>query len=339
MKELAEGFRNWLERRERGGRTVKAYQDKAERFLGWVERRGLELNAVNTETVDQYMQVLLVQYGHKPQTRLAFYYAIKQFFDYAVSRTVVSVNPVTGATRPKRERRLKGCLTNDEITRMIYAPGLATEIGRRDTAILTLLTSLGTRATALCGMKTGDIRVEQITVPPRCGHCGQVDFSGGSRLRGKKRQVAIVRVREKGGKEWDIPIHDKAAFYLNKYLVLREKGKDSDTVFITYRQHEIRALNRHGLYAVIRKYARKAGIPGAVTPHSFRRAAITWLLDCGVDPTVVKNFFGHAYLETTEIYRNVTHRSFNWAGIAAERNLLEAIETPMDGVMDGLRRD
>ena len=338
MNELIEGFCRWIEGQEKMPRTVRAYQDKAEKLIEYLGRHKVAPGDVTAEKIDQYMQFLLIQKKQSSRTRRQTFYALKRFFDYLVARGVAPQNPVASAARIRKERKVQGCLTNDEVTRLIYEPGLTTEIGMRDTAIMALLAGLGTRASALCNLRIGDMRAEEIVVPPRCPHCDQVDYAGASRLRGKRKTVAIIKVKEKGGKEWDIPIHDKAAFFLNQYLCHRKHGKDSEIIFVCYRRKEIRPLNRHGLYGVVRKYAARAGIPGKVTPHSFRRAAITWLLDSGMDPMVVKNFFGHSFLETTELYRHVTHRSFNWSGIAAERNLLEAIETPMDGLMDRLGR-
>lgn len=338
-KELVAGFRLWLEKRERGVKTIKAYLDKVERFSKYLDTHSLGFKDLTAEKVDQYMYFLLAKEKLSAGTRSQTFYALKQFFSYMVKRGELAVNPFDGATRVRKEKRVKGCLTNDEITKMIHAPDLKAEIGIRDTAILAMLTALGTRATALCGLRVGDIKVEEVTIPPKCRHCGQVDYAGQSRLKGSKKPIVIIRVREKGKKEWDIPISDKAAFYLQHYLINRKHNKDSDIVFLCYRRKEPKAINRHGLYDLVRKYAKLAGVNGRVTPHAFRRAAVTWLLDTGVDPIVVKNFFGHESLETTELYRNTTHRSFMWAGVAGEKSLLEAIETPMDALVERLRRD
>lgn len=337
-KDLLDGFKRWMEAQEASSRTVKSYREKARKLLVYLRRHKVELAAVDSSAVDLYMQYLLINKKQARNTRAQTRYALKRFFAYLVERGEASANPVDKSKPIKKEKRVAGSLTNEEITLMIHAPGVDTELGLRDTAIIAMLASVGARATALCNLRMGDIRIEEVRIPPRCTHCGQVDYSGGSKLRGRKKKIPIVKLREKGGKEWDVPLNDKAAFYLNQYLVQRVHGRDSDVIFPRYRRQPIAPITRHGLRELIRKYAARAGVKGSVSPHSFRRAVITWLMDCGVDEMVVKNFVGHAWLSTTEIYRAVTHRSFAWAGVAEEKSLLEAIETPMDGLMDRLPR-
>lgn len=334
VTEILVGFRRWLELGEKGHRTVRAYEERAKAFIAYQDAHGADFMGVDPEGISLYMQYLLIRKGLKAGTRSQIFYALMSFYNYLVSKGLMRRNPVAEAPRVKPERRMKDCLTNDEVTKMIYAPGLKTEIGMRDTAILTLLTALGNRATALCNLTIKDIRVEEVVIPPRCSHCGQIDYSGTSSLRGRKAQMMIVRLHEKGGKEFSVPIHDKAAFYLNKYLVLRAYAKDSDIVFPRYQRKVVEPINRHGLYAIIRKYARAAGVKGKVSPHSFRHAAATWLLDCGVNELTVKNLLGHSSLTTTERYRHVSHRAFIFSGAAREKNLLEAIDTPMDGLLE-----
>lgn len=337
VQEHIAGFCRWLEHAEKMPKTIRNYQSKVQKFLEYLERHGIDPFNVSNEKVDLYLQFLLIKKKQKASSRNLALAGIKLFYDYFVSKGLIDKNPCAGVKGPKREKRRMGSLTNDEIQLMIHAPDLSTEIGMRDTALLCVLTAVGSRVSALTKLRTGDIRVETVTIPPRCYHCNQVDYSGASRMRAQKKQMAILTIREKGGKEWPIPLNDKAAYYLNQYLIHREHGKDSDILFPGYRSKVVKAISRHGILQVVKKHAEQAGIKGNVTPHSFRRAAITWLLDCGVDQMVVKNFFGHAALTTTEMYRNVTHRSFVFAGAAAERNLLEAIETPMDRVIDKVR--
>ncbi len=336
--ELIAGFCRWLEAQECREKTIQAYRGRVEKWLEYLARHKVGYLEVDKERINYYMHFLLVKQKAAAGTRAQAFYSIKQFYTYLITRGQIEINPVDGAVIPKKEQKLKGSLTNDEIALMINAPGVNTELGLRDTAILTMMASIGARASAICGLRTGDIKAEQVRLPGRCTHCNQVDRSGRANLKGKKKMVVIVNLKEKGGQKWGVPLHDKAAFYLNQYILTRKLARDSDIVFPAYRCKELRPINRHGLHTLVKKYAARVGIKESVTPHSFRRAAITWLLDCGVDEIVVQRLVGHADLSTTEKYRAVTHRAFHWAGIAAEKSLLEAIETPMDGVIESISR-
>lgn len=338
MKDLIDSFCRQLEWEDLSPRTVKSYRDKVEQFARYLKEKDKGLLSVDGEGANIYFHFLLIKKLHTANTRYSSYCALKRFYDFLVSKGEVKSNPVDGVPVPKRERRPKGSLTLDDAQRMMYAPDRKTEKGKRDTAILAILMSAGNRTSALVNLRVGDIRGEKVKIPPRCHHCGQTDYSGKSRLRGREEEMVLITLKEKGGKSWSVPIHKKAAFYLNQYLVQREHGKNSDIVFPSLRGRKdpdkVKPITRHGIYGLIKKYALEVGIKGNVSPHSFRHLVVTWLLDCGVDEMLTKNFVGHANLKTTDGYRGVSHRAFMYSGMAHEKSILDAIETPMDSILN-----
>lgn len=338
MNDLINGFCRQLERDELRVRTVKSYRAKVEQFSKYLEGRGKGLTAVDGEEASVYFHWLLIKKLQSANTRYSSWIGLKRFYDFLVERGEMTSNPILSVKPPKKERRPKGSLTIDDAQRMMYAPGLKTEKGKRDTAIMAVLMAAGNRTSSLVNLRVGDLRSERVRIPPKCHHCGQTDYSGQSRLRGREEDMAFIDLKEKGGKSWSVPLHKKAAFYLNQYLVQREHGKNSDIVFPSLRgkrdPDDVKPISRHGIYALIKKYAQEAGIKGDVSPHSFRHLVITWLLDCGVDEMLTKNFVGHSKLTTTEGYRGITHRAFTQAGMADEKSILDAIETPMDDILN-----
>jgi site-specific recombinase XerD len=55
-----------------------------------------------------------------------------------------------------------------------------------------------------------------------------------------------------------------------------------------------RRLDRHAAARVVRRLAKRAGIPRIVSPHSLRHAAITAALDAGCSLRDVQDFARHA---------------------------------------------
>lgn len=339
--EEIEGWCRSLERAEKSSKTVRNYQDKAEQWLKYCEARKMAPLQINQEDFEVYLHWRLVKKKQKGSTRYAHYIGVKLFYEYLLGRGLVEINPIAGVSPPKKEKRIKGCLTNDDIEMIIAAPGMDTEKGMRDTALLCILAAVGNRVSSLTTLTTDDLKTDSVDIPPKCSHCGQVDFAGHSSLRRKREQVLIITLKEKGKKEWSIPLHDKATFCLLQYLANREHGRDAKIVFPSFRDKRdplaVKSIKRGGILKVVKEAAASAGIREAVSPHSFRSAAITWSLDCGIDPQTVQNFYGHSSLATTSGYRGVTHRSFMWSGIAKQMNLLEAVNTPVDELMGRLK--
>ena len=63
-----------------------------------------------------------------------------------------------------------------------------------------------------------------------------------------------------------------------------------------------RPLTRQQLWRVVKDLAKRAGLPGAVSPHFFRHAHASHALDRGAPPHLVQQTLGHASLQTTSRY-------------------------------------
>lgn len=63
-----------------------------------------------------------------------------------------------------------------------------------------------------------------------------------------------------------------------------------------------RPLTRQQLWCVVKKLAKRAGLPEAVSPHFFRHAHASHALDRGAPPHLVQQTLGHASLQTTSRY-------------------------------------
>jgi integrase/recombinase XerD len=82
-----------------------------------------------------------------------------------------------------------------------------------------------------------------------------------------------------------------------------------------------RPLTRIDLWAVVKKYVRRAGLPPTVSPHTLRHSFATHLLSGGADLRTVQELLGHASIQTTQLYTHVDrdrlkaiHRKFHPKG-------------------------
>jgi integrase/recombinase XerD len=104
-----------------------------------------------------------------------------------------------------------------------------------------------------------------------------------------------------------VPIGQSALEWIGRYIdqvrpVLLKKRVSN--IFFLNRSGE--GFTRQGLWKLIRKYAKTAGLEGRVHPHTFRHSFATHLLEGGADLRSVQLMLGHVDISTTQIYTHVT---------------------------------
>jgi integrase/recombinase XerD len=102
-------------------------------------------------------------------------------------------------------------------------------------------------------------------------------------------------------------VRDRALGWLGRYIEQARPvflKKKTSTVLFLNRSGE--RFTRQGLWKLIKKYARMAGLERKVHPHTFRHSFATHLLEGGADLRSVQVMLGHTAISTTQIYTHVT---------------------------------
>lgn len=266
---------------ERGAslNTLEAYSRDIGRFLEFAGASGVPSPlAVNPEHVTAYLGALRGQ-GLSPASVNRKLAAIRGFYKYLLREARVEENPLARVETARTWMRLPGALSRDEMEALLGQPAEATPSGIRDRAILELLYATGIRVSELATLTLNRVN----------------------------RQMGFLVTVGKGRKERIVPVGQSALGWLGRYIELARpvflKKKTSNALFLN-RSGE--GFTRQGLWKLIKKYAKMAGLERKVHPHTFRHSFATHLLEGGADLRSVQIMLGHADISTTQIYTHVT---------------------------------
>ena len=167
-----------------------------------------------------------------------------------------------------------------QVEAILNLSDVKTLLGLRNRAIMEVFYSSGIRRMELIGLKLYDLDIERGTLMVRMG---------------------------KGRKDRFIPVGSRACAWVDKYLMqVRPEivaGYDDQTLFL---DDFGQPMTVRFLGDLIRRHVEAGGIttPGAC--HVFRHAMATHMLENGADIRFIQAMLGHANLETTQIYTQVS---------------------------------
>jgi len=260
--------------------TLRAYSADLTAFAAFMEPdTELEPAAISTLRLRRYLAHLREQ-GSARTTIARKVASLRSFYRFLVREGVVSHNPATDLTVPRREHHLPIFLDEAEVERLVNTPDVSDVAGRRDHAILEMLYSTGMRVGELSAVNIED-----------------VDLLG-----------EVVKARGKGKKERLVPLGRPAVQALKDYLAVRAaiaRGRRAHRRALFINKAGGR-LTARGVRRIFTRHARAAGLTEKATPHTLRHSFATHMLNRGADLRAVQELLGHASLASTQIYTHVT---------------------------------
>ena len=285
MKAGLERFLIYLQT-ERGASsyTLRNYGNEINEFINFAaEREVYRWQDVDVALIRAWMAALH-RADYHPASIARRLYELRSCFRYLVREKIVDENPAALVSPPKQPRTLPDYLTQAQMVELLSAPDVSTPLGMRDAAILETLYSAGLRRSEIMGLQMKDVNL-------------------------KTKQL---RVWGKGRKERIALIGEPARLALERYirrgrpelLARRPDNAPTDILFLNYRGGPLSSMR--AISAILNKYVKQAGLTQHVTPHTLRHSFATHLLEGGADLRTVQELLGHADLQTTTIYTQVT---------------------------------
>jgi integrase/recombinase XerD len=263
--------------------TLEAYRSDLLQYGEWLGRTGRDALAVGHGELSEFAdEIANGRDGKRPaapatlQRKIA---CLRSFYRHLRRTGVLTKDPTAHLRAPKQGRKLPQVLTRDEVAELLRQPRGTEPAALRDRALLETMYACGLRASEAIALEVGD-----------------VDLDDG-----------VLRARGKGSKERLVPIGSAAASALAAYLQ-RGRGRLvgerwEPRLFVNQRGG---GLTRQGLYKIVQRHAKSAGLASKMSPHTLRHSFATHLLAGGCDLRSLQEMLGHADIATTQLYTHLS---------------------------------
>lgn len=235
------------------------------------------LARIEPELIYNYLRTLSKE--RKAETTISrALVAVKMLLRFGVLTGLVPEDFTSIIEGPKRWQKLPVVCNKQKVIDLLDTPTADDPFYLRDKSLLEMLYATGMRASEVAGLKISDL-----------------NFS-----------IGYLRCLGKGNKERIIPL-GKVAIEVTK-LYLQDlhpslvKPASGDFLFLS---RTGRAMNRIDIWRVVKKYARRAGLPANMTVHTLRHCFASHLLSGGADLRSLQEMLGHVDIATTQIYTHV----------------------------------
>jgi integrase/recombinase XerD len=204
---------------------------------------------------------------------------LRSFYKQLRRDELIVEDPTAALSAPRRAKKLPQVLNYAEVQKLLATPRGDEPTALRDRALLEVMYACGLRASETIGLELGDVEMGE----------------------------GFLRAHGKGGKERLVPLGRKAIAAVSAYLrggrpkLVGERHEPK--LFVNFRGGP---LSRQGLYKIVQRNARAAGLAGRMSPHTLRHSFATHLLAGGCDLRAVQEMLGHADISTTQMYTHLS---------------------------------
>lgn len=261
--------------------SIFAYQNDVSKLMDFAFSQNLEFNQLKDQDLRQFIAVLY-DLGLSARSQARVISGIKQFFSFLLLENEIDYDPTELLVMPKIGVKLPEVLTIEEVDQLIAAVDLNKKEGQRNRAMLETLYSCGLRVSELINLRFSEIFEKE----------------------------GFIRVIGKGNKQRLVPLSDSVLAELEVY-----KNQTRNTQITVKGNEDYVFLNRRGarltrvmIFTIIKNLADQINLQKTISPHTFRHAFATHLLEGGANLRTIQEMLGHESIATTEIYTHLDQR-------------------------------
>ena len=273
--------------------TVKAYRDTLNLFRHFLQEQkgiaftGIGFDLITHEVVYEFLAWLQDTRRCHAATKNHRLAAFKSFLHYcgiedpALMAVYLDIQQV-GAQKIARPR--VEYMSETALKVLLAQPDAQTATGLRDRFLMILLYDSGARIQELLDLKLKDLHL--------------------------KDQTPCLYLTGKGNKTRLVPLMDKTVEHLQVYLKAFHSASDPPNdrpLFYTLRKGQLGRMSEDNVACLLKRYAKAAHqvcseVPLRMHAHLFRHTRAMHLYQAGIPLSYIKDFLGHANINTTDIY-------------------------------------
>lgn len=216
--------------------------------------------------------------------------ALSSLYKFLADKQLCSTNPVAGVRRPNAGTNGMGsgktpALSAPQVRAMLDTPDTTTLKGLRDRAILHVYFFTGGRVAEPASLRVKDFRMD-------------ADYW-------------VLEFTTKGDKSHTVAIHTECQIAIRRYLEAAGHGGEPNAPLfqaVKTGRNLGGPISRRQFYDIFKMYARRAGLPVSITPHSARATFITQAYEAGLQGEDIQRTVGHSSITTTEGYNRTAKR-------------------------------
>jgi integrase/recombinase XerD len=234
------------------------------RYLKPLEKRYSRKNISEITVSD--LRLLFTEIGKKgysEYTRSNFIRVWKRLFGWAFDEGIIPANTAKKLKQPHLPPKSPSAISEEDIDKILEV-AKRTKSPQRNYAMVLFLTETGARVGGVANLTISNLDV-------------------------KKRRAIVLEKGRGGKKERMIFFTKKAAVALENWLRVRP-NTNSDKVFL---------LRESGIYQVLKRLAKMAGVKKYWNPHAFRHAFARRMLAKGMSIGIVSHLMGHSSIQVT----------------------------------------
>jgi len=281
MQAIIQSFKNYLH--------SVGYSDSTQKMLPalvieFMQHQSItDISFIEQQKVKSFIEFLQtrplkLRSGALSEMMISHYvYALKTFFTWLEVTEQADYNPISGMKFKRPKQNIREPLSKEEIKQLFEAA-----ITLKQTALLHIFYSCGLRRSEGEALNINDVHF--------------------------KNQLLYVR-EGKGAKRRVVPMTEKVSTALEDYYLNERTNSITKKVL----DEDAFLLNRNGTRMkgdqcnkLLQQIKEKAAIQKEITLHHLRHSIATHLLQSGMSMEYVRDFLGHSFLETTQIYAKPT---------------------------------